>query len=134
MPGLPQGCAQRYAPQAGHHVDPFGVRGLVDLWPANSTARMRPRPFPVGPAYNASEFNLFTNVSIVSLVRPPSPALRVARADACIDITVALLAGHADACNTCTQHYCVYRHVSQALQFDCFLGRHVHRTAWHGRV
>ena len=70
MPSLPAGCAQRYAPQAGHRVDPFGILGLVDLWPANSTARVRPRPFPVGPAYNSSEFDLFTNVSIVLLVRP----------------------------------------------------------------
>ena len=67
---LLQGCAQRYAPQAEHHVDPFGILGLLDLWPANSTARVRPRPFPVGPAYNSSEFDLFTNVSLVVLVSP----------------------------------------------------------------
>ena len=65
---LPEGCAQRYAPPAEHHVDPFGILGLVDLWPGNSTARVRPRPFPVGPAYNSSEFDLFTNVSVVALV------------------------------------------------------------------
>ena len=123
-PSLLDGCAQRYAPPAEHHVDPFGILGLVDLWPANSTARVRPRPFPVGPAYNSSEFNLFTNVSIVSLVRPPSPALRAARADACVDNTFALLAGHADACigglpTGARPHYCVYCHISQALLFDC---------------
>ena len=71
---LPEGCAQRYAPQAEHHVDPFGMLGLVDLWPANSTARVRPRPFPVGPAYNSSEFDLFTNITVVALV-----SLRFAR-------------------------------------------------------
>ena len=65
---LPEGCAQRYAPPAEHHVDPFGILGLGDLWPANSTARVRPRPFPVGPAYNSSEFDLFTNISVVALV------------------------------------------------------------------
>ena len=67
---LLEGCTQCYAPPAEHHVDPFGILGLVDLWPANSTARVRPRPFPVGPAYNSSEFDLFTNVSIVLLVSP----------------------------------------------------------------
>ena len=65
---LLQGCTQRYAPPAEHHVDPFGILGLVDLWPANSTARVRPRPLPFGPAYNSSEFDLFTNVSLVCLV------------------------------------------------------------------
>ena len=65
---LLEGCTQRYAPPAEHHVDPFGILGLVDLWPANSTARVRPRPFPVGPAYNSSEFDLFTNIKVVALV------------------------------------------------------------------
>ena len=65
---LLQGCTQSYAPPAEHHVDPFGILGLGDLWPANSTARVRPRPFPVGPAYNSSEFDLFTNITVVALV------------------------------------------------------------------
>ena len=68
MASLPEGCSQRYAPPAEHHVDPFGILGLADLWPANSTARVRPRPFPVGPAYNSSDFDLFTNISVVALV------------------------------------------------------------------
>ena len=96
-PSVLEGCAQRYAPQADYRVDPFGILGLVDLWPANSTARVRPRPFPVGPAYNSSEFDLFTNVSIVSLVRLPSPALRAACAVWSVDNVFALLAGHANA-------------------------------------
>ena len=65
---LLEGCVQRYAPPAEHHVDPFGILGLADLWPANSMARVRPRPFLMGPAYTSSDFDLFTNVSLVVLV------------------------------------------------------------------
>ena len=92
---LPEGCAQRYAPLAEHHVDPFGILGLADLWPANSTARVRPRPFPVGPAYNSSEFDLFTNVSLVCLV-----TLCPARSVYCCGaqtVKFSVLAEHADA-------------------------------------
>ena len=68
-------CMQRFAPPAQHHVDPFGIRGLPDLWPANSTLRVRPRPLPFGPAYNVSDFEVFLNTTYVSLVRLFQPAL-----------------------------------------------------------
>ena len=68
------GCMQRFAHPAQHLVDPFGIRGLADLWPANSTFGIRPRPLPVGPAYNASEFEVFLNTTYVSLVRRCQPA------------------------------------------------------------
>ena len=68
------GCVQRFAPPAQHHVDPFGIRGLPDLWPANSTLRVRPRPLPFGPAYNVSDFEVFLNTTYVSLVRLLQPA------------------------------------------------------------
>ncbi|KAK9834170.1 hypothetical protein WJX81_004930 [Elliptochloris bilobata] len=60
-------AATRFAPPAQRHVDPFGVLGLTNLWPANSTSRVRPRPWPVGPAYNSSEFDVFINTSYVVL-------------------------------------------------------------------
>ena len=68
------GCTQRFAPPAQHHVDPFGIRGLPDLWPADSTLRVRPRPLPFGPAYNVSDFEVFLNTTYVSLVRLLQPA------------------------------------------------------------
>ena len=65
------GCAERFAAPAQHHVDPFGILEYTDMWPANSTARVRPRPYPVGPAYNSSHFDVFINTSFVMLVRSP---------------------------------------------------------------
>ena len=65
------GCAERFAAPAQHHVDPFGILEYKDMWPANSTARVKPRPFPVGPAYNSSHFDVFINTSFVMLVRSP---------------------------------------------------------------
>ena len=66
---LPLGCVERYAPQARQRVDPFGLVHLLDLWPHNSTAPLRPRPWPLGPAYNSSEYTIFINTTYVALVR-----------------------------------------------------------------
>ncbi|KAK9825381.1 hypothetical protein WJX81_007036, partial [Elliptochloris bilobata] len=60
-------CKEQFAPPAEHHVDPFGVLRLKDLWPANSTSRVRPRPLPVGAAYNSSDFDVFVNSTYVAL-------------------------------------------------------------------
>ncbi|KAK9825364.1 hypothetical protein WJX81_004084 [Elliptochloris bilobata] len=60
-------CKERYAPPAQHHIDPLGILSLADLWPVNSTSRAKPRPWPLGPAYNSSEFGLFINTSYVTL-------------------------------------------------------------------
>ena len=65
------GCAERFAAPAQHHADPFGILEYTDMWPANSTARVKPRPYPVGPAYNSSHFDVFINTSFVMLVRSP---------------------------------------------------------------
>ncbi|KAK9825358.1 hypothetical protein WJX81_003161 [Elliptochloris bilobata] len=61
------GCLQRFAPPPRHHVDPFGLLDLVQLWPANSSLPVKPRPWPVGPAYNSSEFQVFINTTYVTL-------------------------------------------------------------------
>ena len=66
---LPLGCTERYAPRARRRVDPFGLVDLLDLWPQNSTAPLRPRPWPLGPAYNSSEYDVFINTTYVALVR-----------------------------------------------------------------
>ena len=75
-PGAAQrGCAQRFAAPAQHHADPFGILEYQKMWPANSTLPVKPRPLPVGPAYNSSQFDVFINTSFVMLVR--SPGLQV---------------------------------------------------------
>ena len=56
-------------PPARQRVDPFGLVDLLALWPQNSMLPVRPRPWPLGPAYNSSEFNLFINTTYVTLVR-----------------------------------------------------------------
>ncbi|KAK9818906.1 hypothetical protein WJX81_000729, partial [Elliptochloris bilobata] len=48
------------------HATGFDLE-LLDLWPAHSTARVKPRPWPVGPSYNSSEFNVFINTTYVVL-------------------------------------------------------------------
>ena len=70
MPVLAGGCVGRFVPPPARHVDPFGMRQLLDLWPKGSTSSVRPRPWPLGPAYNSSEFNVFINTTYVVLVRP----------------------------------------------------------------
>jgi len=68
-------CAGQFAPHAPRPADPFGIFDLPSLWPANAVSPEKPRPWPVGPAYNSSEFRLFINTSYVVLVRPaPSRA------------------------------------------------------------
>ena len=62
-------CHERFAPAAPQPVDPFGIHDLLDLWPANSTELVKPRPWPVGPAYNSSDFSVFINTTYVVLVR-----------------------------------------------------------------
>ena len=70
MPVLSGGCVGRFVPPVARHVDPFGMRQLLDLWPKGSTSSVRPRPWPLGPAYNSSEFNVFINTTYVVLVWP----------------------------------------------------------------
>ena len=65
----PGACKQLYAAAAQHAVDPFGVLKLPNLWPVSSRSSVRPRPLPVGPAYNSSKFEIFLKSSYVSLVR-----------------------------------------------------------------
>ena len=70
LPVLSGGCAGQFVAPPARHVDPFGMRQLLDLWPKGSTSSVRPRPWPLGPAYNSSEFNVFINTTYVVLVRP----------------------------------------------------------------
>ena len=69
LPVLSGGCAGRFVAPPARHVDPFGMQQLLDLWPKDSKSRVRPRPWPLGPAYNSSEFNVFINTTYVVLVR-----------------------------------------------------------------
>ena len=81
QPVLSGGCADRFVPPPARHVDPFGMRQLLDLWPKSSASSVRPRPWPLGPAYNSSEFNVFINTTYVVLVRARALALRHAWMD-----------------------------------------------------
>lgn len=54
---------------AERRVDPFGLVELVELWPITLASAFRPRPWPLGPAYNTSLFTGFINITYVTLVR-----------------------------------------------------------------
>ena len=54
---------------AERRIDPFGLLELVELWPTSSFSPFRPRPWPLGPAYNTSIFTGFINITYVTLVR-----------------------------------------------------------------
>ena len=73
------GCAERFAAPAQHHVDPFGILDYREMWATNSTFNVRPRPLPVGPAYNSSQFDVFINTSFVMLVRSPGCGIFICR-------------------------------------------------------
>lgn len=101
------GCAQRFAAPAQHHVDPFGILEYQNMWPANSTARVKPRPYPVGPAYNSSHFDVFINTSFVMLVRSPGCGR-----SACHGLRRSLLALCRPPRWRCVDCACLHYHVS----------------------